>query len=590
MANNFLNQLQMVVDTGKLQGVTNIKDLYEHFKDSGINYKDFKKQMHDYGIYGHLGKHDMARLSGMYYGSKKGDWEAKKPENLTRTEFTTLSTPVNVTLPNDLPLLNVPVKQPITQKTTVIKSTPKKQNTPAEQQVVETTKTIIPEAENFTIDPEWFKDWYGVFSFNRNPQGLIPPNSVRKFNEILMKNNYKGHLLTPDEMRNLDNWDKIYNMIKYNNPNAKLYQTNTSKLPAYQHDGGTLNKFQTGGKTKQSSQNDAVMQFVQAIAQTLQADPKQVIEVAQSNPDALKSAVQVYQETQDIKKAAQAFTQAAQEKTKAAKHGAKLDYIKSLKNKCAEDEELVYFKKGGSVGCGCVKKNQDGGKTDKKESLINKFKKDVQSKKDQTVKDSTKLNPKTTKNLPNGKYPSNWTADDKVIWERENGPKDEGAHYAKENKCGGKMKKKACGGIKMKFVKKGDKVKSAGAGCIAKFKLAYKNGGSLNGIPFYQEGTIKNGIKKIVEPITYHGILRGKREYYQKPSIQYPNDSVLVLRQIDSGHNGDKNDTIYGMSYPTVNNTFPSLYYHSYPSKTGDSSIKLLWDKLNMMYNKENQK
>jgi len=35
--------------------------------------------MHDYGIYGHIGRHDMARLSGMYYGSKKADWEAKKP-------------------------------------------------------------------------------------------------------------------------------------------------------------------------------------------------------------------------------------------------------------------------------------------------------------------------------------------------------------------------------------------------------------------------------------------------------------------------------------------------------------------------------
>lgn len=44
-----------------------------------------------------------------------------------------------------------------------------------------------------------------------------------------------------------------------------------------------------------------------------------------------------------------------------AQRGAKLNYIRHLSHKCAEDEELVYFKKGGRVGCGC-KKKEDGGK------------------------------------------------------------------------------------------------------------------------------------------------------------------------------------------------------------------------------------
>ena len=135
-------------------------------------------------------------------------------------------------------------------------------------------------------------------------------------------------------------------------------------------------KLQKGGSVKQSSQQDAVMKFVKALAQTLQADPQQVIQAAQQNPEALKSAVQVYQETQgDIQKAAQAFSQALQSKTQAAKHGTKLNYLKALKNQCAEDEELYYYKKGGKAGCGCRKK-EDGGKVeDKKESTISKFKK-----------------------------------------------------------------------------------------------------------------------------------------------------------------------------------------------------------------------
>ena len=62
--------------------------------------------------------------------------------------------------------------------------------------------------------------------------------------------------------------------------------------------------------------------------------------------------------------------------TKAA-HGAKLDYIKSLKHICPEGQELVYFKKGGSVNCGCVgKKLEKGDKVEEaKCGTVAKFKK-----------------------------------------------------------------------------------------------------------------------------------------------------------------------------------------------------------------------
>lgn len=271
-----------------------------------------------------------------------------------------------------------------------------------------------------------------------------------------------------------DEYNKLYDYIddniipeQQNNKKATIANATTEVMNNKFKQGGKMTqKFQQGGQT---SSQDVVMQFVQALAQTLQADPNQVIQAAQQNPEALKSAVQVYQQTQDMQQAAQAFTQALQSQAQAAKHGAKLNYLKALKNQCAEDEELVYFKKGGKVDCGCVKKSQEGGKAPKKESPVMKFKKTIKSK-DQAMKDSAKLDPKTTKTLPNGKYPSNWTADDKIIWEREHGPKDEGSHTAREQKCGGKMKKD-CGGSKLKL-KKGDKVcpkcgkvHSAGMGC-----------------------------------------------------------------------------------------------------------------------------
>ena len=132
-----------------------------------------------------------------------------------------------------------------------------------------------------------------------------------------------------------------------------------------------IRKFQQGGQ-----QQDALMQFVQGLAQTLQVDPQQIVQIAQQNPEALQQAAQVYQQTNDMNQAAQTFAQNVQKNARKAAHGAKLNYIKSLKHQCADDEELVYFKKGGAFDCGCQKK-KDGGKTPltkKKNSAIEEFK------------------------------------------------------------------------------------------------------------------------------------------------------------------------------------------------------------------------
>ena len=82
----------------------------------------------------------------------------------------------------------------------------------------------------------------------------------------------------------------------------------------------------------------------------------------EKHPEEYKQAVQNQQKQQ-------------QAQAQKAAHGAKLNYFKSLKNQCAEDEEVVYYKKGGSVGCGCKKKENGGEVSSTKEgSTITKFK------------------------------------------------------------------------------------------------------------------------------------------------------------------------------------------------------------------------
>ena len=245
-----------------------------------------------------------------------------------------------------------------------------------------------------------------------------------------------------------------------------------------------INKFQKGGK-----QQDAVMQFVKGLADTLQADPNEVIQLAQNNPDALESAVQVYQQTKgDMKKAAQAFTQTIQKKTKKALHGAKLQYFKDLKNQCADDEELYYYKKGGSLGCGCKKKMEEGGQTPKK-SPVDKFR-NAWTKKDEQKLDSLSSQKRLT---PQGQKEKEKLQNKfKKAPNRKDYEIDEGEKGMKLSKEG-------------KVCPKCGKVHTAGMGCVvAKFKAAkcgakvnkHEQGGSLKRIPFYQAGTPEGGIEK----------------------------------------------------------------------------------------------
>ena len=237
-----------------------------------------------------------------------------------------------------------------------------------------------------------------------------------------------------------------------------------------------IRKFQQGGQQEQ-----ALMQFVQGLAQTLQADPQQIVQIAQQNPEALQIAVQTYQQTQDMGQAAQAFQQALQQKTQAAKHGAKLQYLKSLKNKCAEDEELVYYKKGGSVTCGCKKK--ENGKEVAKAS--NGWQANFKNRK-RTKAEQDKINKQSEEDYFNG------TADHNMN-PKANKPRREEPMQPKVTKpkvnptgkparkdtskimvqgCGGKTKKEACGGTVKKEACGGKEIvkKFKAARCGAKMK------------------------------------------------------------------------------------------------------------------------
>ena len=225
-----------------------------------------------------------------------------------------------------------------------------------------------------------------------------------------------------------------------------------------------IDKFQKGGK-----QQDAVMQFVKGLADTLQTDLKEVTQLAQKHPDALESAVQVYQQTEgDMKKAAQAFAQTIQKKKQKALHGAKLQYVKSLKNQCADDEELYYYKKGGSLGCGCRKKMEEGGQTPKK-SPVDKFR-NAWTKKDEQKLDSLSSQKKLT---PQGQKEKERLQNK---FKKAPNRKD---YEIEEGKKGTKLSKD-CGGSTLKLKKKGGeicpkcgKIHAAGMGCIvAKFKAA----------------------------------------------------------------------------------------------------------------------
>lgn len=198
-----------------------------------------------------------------------------------------------------------------------------------------------------------------------------------------------------------------------------------------------------------------------------------------------------------LKQAQQEFMQIIQGQAQRAEHGAKLQYFRKLKKQCAEDEELVYFKKGGKVDCGCVKKNKTGDKVEAswKENFKarkaasgmevpeKKKKKDVYFQGEKQTVISLKGKKKPTETEDDKKYNAGEIDQEGMnpnSWKQQK-PKQKKSHHSikmarsPKHEKGGEIKKD-CGGTKL--VKKGTKVcpkcgkvHAAGMGCaIAAFK------------------------------------------------------------------------------------------------------------------------
>lgn len=211
--------------------------------------------------------------------------------------------------------------------------------------------------------------------------------------------------------------------------------------------------------------NDKQIQeaFIQFLAQKSGAKTQQELEkyVQSLGEDGLKQA---YQE----------FTQVMQKQAQKAAHGAKLQYLRNLKHQCAEDEELVYYKKGGSLDCGCVKKKEDGGEVTKaQEGWKSKFKNRQKEKVEQTYDEKTgKMRPATPKEIEQRKK----NRQDAAKGKEEGTPPNINKGIGR-NKKGGNIEKD-CGGsaVIAKFKAK----------CGTKMKK-HEQGGSLNQIPFMQK-------------------------------------------------------------------------------------------------------
>ena len=119
-----------------------------------------------------------------------------------------------------------------------------------------------------------------------------------------------------------------------------------------------------------------------ALAEALDGDNPKLKKEAEKHYNEIKNIAQGSDKraAEVAKKAIQTIEQyrvANRNKKQKAAHGAKLDYVKSLKHICPEGQELYYYKQGGNLKCGCKgQKMEDGTKVEEaKCGAVAKFKK-----------------------------------------------------------------------------------------------------------------------------------------------------------------------------------------------------------------------
>ena len=135
----------------------------------------------------------------------------------------------------------------------------------------------------------------------------------------------------------------------------------------FEKNGGIMKKYQQGGQLS-NTQQQGLQYLAQMYAQQTGKDPQQDQEGFMQFVQQLAQQAGV----QDIGQLLDMIYQQAAGQAQAAKRGAKLNYLKTLSNKCPEGQELVYLRIGGKVCSKCmakkVKTEKCGSKMKKKKA------------------------------------------------------------------------------------------------------------------------------------------------------------------------------------------------------------------------------
>ena len=185
--------------------------------------------------------------------------------------------------------------------------------------------------------------------------------------ETQLQNNYgiHGHIGGSDRRRIRQLLDNNVNT----NPSSPGMWVTRGQVPTwlnptvvqFQKQGGMINFYQDGGQVQDDPQQK-IIALVQAAQQGNQQAQQTIQQIQQAAQQGDQQAAQIMQLIQQI-------TQQMQQQVQAARHGAKLNYLASLRGYCPQGSHLEFFKVGGQICKKCmqnkVQEDKCGGKAKK---------------------------------------------------------------------------------------------------------------------------------------------------------------------------------------------------------------------------------
>lgn len=185
--------------------------------------------------------------------------------------------------------------------------------------------------------------------------------------ETQLQNNYgiHGHIGGSDRRRIRQLLDNNVNT----NPSSPGMWVTRGQVPTwlnptvikFQKQGGMINFYQDGGQVQDDPQQK-IIALVQAAQQGDQQAQQAIQQIQQAAQQGDQQAAQIMQLIQQI-------TQQMQQQVQAARHGAKLNYLASLRGYCPQGSHLEFFKIGGQICKKCmqnkVQEDKCGGKAKK---------------------------------------------------------------------------------------------------------------------------------------------------------------------------------------------------------------------------------